>query len=262
MDQVVFKVAGWLINIDKIILFLMVVGLVILFTKWWKMGRRTLVVAISLIFMTAVLPTGFKIMSFLEDRFPVPMEVSSDVKGIILLGGSFDLYLTADRGQPCFNLAAGRIIDFATVAHKYPHLPVLFTGAGVVADPKANESTNMKNILTSFGVDLNRFTFENKSKSTIENATLSFELIKPKPEDKWLLVTSAYQMPRAVGLFRGAGWNVIPYPVDFHAPREVSWLSVNFDLSRGLLAWSTAIRELGGMGANYLAGRTTAWIAE
>src|SRR6266478_6390205 len=32
---------------------------------------------------------------------------------------------------------------------------------------------------------------------------------------RWLLVTSAYHMPRAIGVFRKAGFPVEPYPVDW-----------------------------------------------
>jgi len=110
---------------------------------------------------------------------------------------------------------------------------VLFSGAGAVQNPLANEAVNTRNLLESLGFDMSRVTFENKSKTTIENAKLSFELIQPKPGDKWLLVTSAYHLPRAVGLFRGAGWNVIPYPVDYHMLPEISWLDLDLNLSQG-----------------------------
>jgi uncharacterized SAM-binding protein YcdF (DUF218 family) len=262
MDQVVFKTFGWIINIDRIILFLLVVGLVVLYSRWWKAGRRTLVAATSLILITAVVPTGFVLLSFLENRFPQPKEIPSDVKGIIILGGSFDLHTTVSRGQTSYNLAGGRVIEFMQLARKYPNLPVVFTGAGVVANPLANESTNMKNLLISFGFDMNRIRFEDKAKSTVENAALSYAMVKPKPEDKWLLVTSAYHMARSVGLFRTAGWNVIPYPVDYHMPAQVSWLDINLDLSRGFMAWAHGIREIGGMTTNYLSGKSNVWIPQ
>lgn len=261
MDQVVFKAFGWFINLDKILLFLLVVGVLFLYTRWWRGGRRFMVLATSLLLLTTVVPTGYKILSFLENRFPQPMEIQEDVKGIIILGGSFDLQVSVARQKTCYNLAAGRIIEFLQVAHKYPHLPVLFSGAGAVDNPYANESANMQKLLESLGFDMSRVHFENKSKTTIENAKLSYELVKPAPGDKWLLVTSAYHMPRSVGLFRGAGWNVIPYPVDYHFSPEVSWFDFNYDLSKGIQAWAHGIREIGGMSTNYLAGRTKEWIS-
>lgn len=260
MDQVAFKFFGWLINIDKILMFVFIASIVLLFTRWWRIGRGGVFSAVLILFSVAILPTGNKLVSYLENRIDVPSSLPADAKGIILLGGSFNLHLTAKLDKPSYNMAAGRIIDFVMVAAKYPNLPLVFTGAGNVPDPKANEAANMKKLLPGFNIDPARFTYEEKSKSTIENAKFSYDLIKPALEDKWVLVTSAFQMPRAVGLFRKAGWNVIPYPVDFHAPKEVSWLDFNLDLGTGLMAWATGIREIGGMTANYLAGRSDEWI--
>ena len=42
----------------------------------------------------------------------------------------------------------------------------------------------------------------------------SAALLKPKPSERWLLITSALHMPRAVGCFRAAGFQVQPYPLD------------------------------------------------
>ncbi len=58
-------------------------------------------------------------------------------------------------------------------------------------------------------------TFEDKSRNTWENAIFTRDLVNPKPGDTWLLVTSAWHMPRAMGIFRKAGFKVTAYPVDY-----------------------------------------------
>ena len=87
-------------------------------------------------------------------------------------------------------------------------------------------------------------------------------MIKPKRDEKWVLVTSAYHMPRAVSLFEAAGWNIIPYPVDYHTPKSIPWYFINFNLSTGLFAWSNGIREIGGLITNYLSGRSNVLFPE
>ena len=47
-------------------------------------------------------------------------------------------------------------------------------------------------------------------------------LLNPKPGERWLLVTSSWHMPRAVGVFRKAGFQIEPYPVD--------WISMGDEL--------------------------------
>jgi uncharacterized SAM-binding protein YcdF (DUF218 family) len=58
-------------------------------------------------------------------------------------------------------------------------------------------------------------TFEANSRDTWENAVFTRDLVKPKPGETWLLVTSAWHMPRSVGIFRRLGFDVIPYPVAY-----------------------------------------------
>ncbi len=71
-------------------------------------------------------------------------------------------------------------------------------------------------LLDSFGVPRERVMLENKSRNTAENAAFTKALVKPKPGERWLLVTSAQHMPRAVGCFRRVGFPVEAYPVDWH----------------------------------------------
>jgi uncharacterized SAM-binding protein YcdF (DUF218 family) len=54
-----------------------------------------------------------------------------------------------------------------------------------------------------------RITLEDYSRNTVENAVYS-KAIVPKPGERWLLVTSAYHMPRAIAVFRKAGFPVEP----------------------------------------------------
>ena len=51
----------------------------------------------------------------------------------------------------------------------------------------------------------------------------------PKSGERWLLVTSAYHMPRSVGLFRKAGFAVEPYPVDWRAGKRADILTFSPD---------------------------------
>ena len=51
-----------------------------------------------------------------------------------------------------------------------------------------------------------RIALEDHSRNTVENARFTQALVKPKPGERWLLVTSAYHMPRSVGVFRKAGF--------------------------------------------------------
>src|SRR5207248_10072596 len=89
------------------------------------------------------------------------------------------------------------------------------------------------------GVAENRIVLEERSRSTHENAVFAKELIRPSTAETWILVTSAFHMPRAVASFRAVDWPVIPYPVDFKVDPNTVWRA-NFNLTDGLAAATNA----------------------
>ncbi|MBT4260207.1 MAG: YdcF family protein, partial [Nitrospina sp.] len=110
-----------------------------------------------------------------------------------------------------------------------------------------------RKVFSQIGLDPERVRFESDSKNTLENALKSYELIKPAPDQRWILVTSAFHMPRSVGLFRKVGWNVIPYPVDFNTTKSIR---LKFDL-REIGRFSQGIREWVGLFIYWAMGRTS-----
>ena len=83
-------------------------------------------------------------------------------------------------------------------------------------------------------------------------------LVDPKPGQRWLLVTSAWHMPRAMAAFRKAGFQVEPWPVDY---RTAGW-SDAFHLfpfespAQGLRQLDLAVHEWLGLLAYRLSGRS------
>jgi uncharacterized SAM-binding protein YcdF (DUF218 family) len=90
----------------------------------------------------------------------------------------------------------------------------------------------------------------------VENAAFSKELAAPKPGERWLLVTSAYHLPRAVGVFRKAGFAVEGYPVDWRTRGPVDALQPFSTLGDGLRRTDTAVREWVGLAIYWLAGHS------
>jgi uncharacterized SAM-binding protein YcdF (DUF218 family) len=105
------------------------------------------------------------------------------------------------------------------------------------------------------GIAPARILLEEKSRSTHENAVYAKEMIRPTPGQTWVLVTSAFHMPRAVASFDGVGWSVIPYPVDFKIDPRTG-LSAGFSLLDGLSAATLAGKEWAGLLGYRLMGWT------
>jgi len=107
------------------------------------------------------------------------------------------------------------------------------------------------------GMDTGRVIFERESRNTFENVADSKALVHPAPGETWILVTSAFHMPRSVGLFRAQGWPVIPDPVDYKTGTgqyEAGGFSI--DLTGHLDLLSQAIKEWIGLLANRIMGHS------
>jgi uncharacterized SAM-binding protein YcdF (DUF218 family) len=174
-----------------------------------------------MLLFVASLPVDSWIAKPLETRFPPIRQLPDSVTGIILLGGAFEPELTSYWSQPQVNGHAARLIVFMALARKYPNLRLVFSGgAAVFGDQLPTESDIARGLFGSLGMDTGRIIFENRSRNTCENAIYTAQLIKSSQQQTWVLVTSAMDMPRAVGAFRKAGVRVLPYPVDYTTERS------------------------------------------
>lgn len=251
-----YKVFGWLISIDEMVTGVLVVGCGLLFFKrFYYWGRRFVTVGVAIVFLTVMLPTGEWLAVQLENHFPQVTAIPEGVKGAILLGGSFHRPISVKRGVTSYTSAAGRFIAFSELAYQNPNLQLVFTGGGVNVKGAKSESQIAKEIWQNLGFDTSKIIFEDRSVNTIENAKLTYDLVQPKKGEKYLLVTSAMHMPRSVGLFENAGWEVIPYPVDYHTPGTVGY-KLNLSLRKGFQDWYSCMREYAAMVNNYFSGHS------
>ena len=162
------------------------------------------------------------------------------------------------HGTPVFGPSIDRLIAAAQLAHRFPKARILFSGGNGSLDSTdpAREADFALPVFESLGISGDRLIMERRSRNTEENAEFSKALVSPKEGEQWLLVTSAYHMPRAVGIFRKAGFAVEPYPVDWRSGRANLLRPSRFFIG-GLGRIDTAAREWMGLIAYWITGRTS-----
>ena len=260
MDTAFFvlsKIARFFIDPGNLLFVLLVTGTYFL---WWgrvRFARALLTLACILSLVMIFVPIGESARIFLENRFPANPALPSHVDGIIVLGGALNPHITVDRQQPSISGSVERIVAFADLAAKYPSAHTVFSGgSGSLTEQEYKEANVVQPILIKLGMNIEKTRFENLSRNTYENAVLSMELVSPKPDEVWVLITSASHMPRAVGVFRAIGWpGLIPYPVDFNTLSNQT-ASPPLMLTRGLGGTARALQEGVGLLAYYLTGKT------
>jgi uncharacterized SAM-binding protein YcdF (DUF218 family) len=119
----------------------------------------------------------------------------------------------------------------------------------------AREADYAASLFESLGISSERLIMERRSRNTQENAEFSKAIAAPKAGERWLLVTSAYHMPRSVGLFRKTGFAVEAYPVDWRVGGREDLLRFTAFWLEGLDRVNVGLREWMGLTAYWATGK-------
>jgi uncharacterized SAM-binding protein YcdF (DUF218 family) len=237
-----------------------IIGALLCATRWARLGRRLAVTAIVLLAIVGFSPLGNLLLYPLESRFPPWNAASGAPDGIIVLGGPIDAELSVEHDTPVVRSAADRLIAGAALARRYPNARFVFTGGSPnLIGNDAREADYAGAIFESLGIAKSRLIMERRSRNTYENAQFTADMVKPKPGERWLLVTSAFHMPRSISLFRKAGFTVEAYPVDWRVGRGWSDVLAFTPIANdGLARTDIGLREWMGLVAYRLTGKTDA----
>ncbi|MBR1223254.1 YdcF family protein [Bradyrhizobium sp. U87765 SZCCT0131] len=257
MFFVLSKTFGFFAMPSNAIAALFVVAALLLAIGWRRGGRRLLAFAVVVLLLVGYSPLSTLLLLPLTERFPAWPADGRAPDGIIVLGGAINPDISAARGSIELEAAGERILAMLQLARRYPQARIVFTGgsANLTATP-VPEAPIAGRLLDEFGVAPDRVILESRSRTTDENAVFTRQLVTPKPGERWLLVTSAFHMPRSVGVFRAAGFDVEPYPVDWglrgwgdaYMPLET--------LGQGLRRADLAMHEWSGLVAYWLSGKS------
>ncbi|MGD9804362.1 MAG: YdcF family protein [Hyphomicrobiaceae bacterium] len=153
----------------------------------------------------------------LETRVAASFPNSNNaIDGIIVLGG-----------------APTRIQAALALAERFEGATLILSG------PSENEAAIAMINETKVG----RLLIDYRPMNTYENALYSGDFVKSRMGERWVMVTSAIHMPRALGVFQAAGVPVIPWPV-YDTPKRPK--------ERSASVW----HEIGGLAGYWILGRT------
>jgi uncharacterized SAM-binding protein YcdF (DUF218 family) len=240
--------ALWFIAQPSTLIALLVgYGAILIWTGWARWGRRFATAGALLLLVAGLSPLGNALILPLEDRFPrANLDAGPGPTGFIVLGG------------PSMTM---RAVAAVALSRRFPDAKIVFTGgdAGIFYK-SANEASYFASLLTAMGVPPDRLILEDKSRDTFENAAfLKAELGNHGllgPGARWLLITSAYHMPRAMGVFRKAEFTVEPWPVDYRTRGGVDFTRPLDRVSEGLQRVDIATHEWVGLLAYWITGRS------
>ena len=256
MSFIFGKVLWALLQPGNLLLLALLGGFLLLLGSRGRRGKMLIGLAAIGFLVFAVAPVGPAMLLVLEQRFPRPQTLPDRIDGILVLGGAVDSGLSLAYGETVFNSSVARVLAGIALARRHPEAKLaLVGGEGELFPVGFAEARATFGFVLDEGIAATRIVVEEESRSTHENAVFAKELIRPGPAETWILVTSAFHMPRAVASFRAVDWPVIPYPVDFKVSPKTG-LRANFNLTEGLGTATTAGKEWAGLLGYRLRGWT------
>jgi uncharacterized SAM-binding protein YcdF (DUF218 family) len=252
------KILGFFAIPSNLVIAIGILGLVLLPTRFARAGRALAFASLIVLAILGLSPIGNALIIPLEERFPRWDATRGAPDGIIVLGGAVSPDVSAARDEVALNEAAERLTVAAELARRYPAARILLSGgsAALIYEESA-EAAYAVRVLEDLGIARARILLEDRARNTLENAVFSKAIAQPKPGERWLLVTSAHHLPRAVGVFRKAGFPVEAYPVDWRTRGANDVLRPFATVGDGLRRSDTAVREWLGLAVYWLTGRTS-----
>ncbi len=253
MFYLLSKIFGSFLLPSNLLVGIGTAGAIVAYTGNRALGRKLMAICIAGLLVCGLLPIGDLLLIPIESRFPTSQRGYGHVDGIIVLGGGLE-----------------RIFEAIPLARENPQAKLLYTGGSIVHDAYTKEAEKdvrapddlteadvAARLFESCGIPRDRLLLEENALNTFENAKFSKVIAAPKHGERWLLVTSAFHMPRAIGVFRRTEFKVEAYPVD----RKTAGWSDLFRFRRSFLE-QISLADLGtrewiGLLAYRLTGRTS-----
>jgi uncharacterized SAM-binding protein YcdF (DUF218 family) len=237
------------------VLLLLLIALVLFWRGRVRGARRAVVATTVLLLLFGIRAVPELIVQRLENAFPATTRSPAEFEGVVGLGGGLDGGVNAvSHGQTALTGAAERMTTALILARKYPALKIVLTGyAGIFEPSTHSEAAAAVRFFEEQGAPTTQLILEPTARNTSEIAQNTRNLPGVDPSKPWLLLTSAWNMPRALLSFRKAGWNVEPLPVDFATGPVTPWFE--YSVARGVGAWSLVLHEVVGIVWYRLTGR-------
>ena len=199
---------------------IMFIGILLLWTRKNR-GAGRFIVSAGVIILT-VLSFHFvsdTLLRHFEDRYPALVPGSStleiirdgkmDIKWIVVLGGGHKPNPHLPVSGRLSSTTLERLVEGIRLHRLIPEAKLLLSGGSAYGS--TTDAGMMAEVAEALGVNSEDLVLESFSKQTEDQAQLIQTIVQ---KDRFILVTSAIHMPRAIALFANLGMDPISAPTD------------------------------------------------
>jgi uncharacterized SAM-binding protein YcdF (DUF218 family) len=248
------KITGLILSPLTVCIVLLVSGLfLLLFTRRQKTGKFTVTLGVAFLLFMSYDALPDRALGILEHKYPPLKEINSisDVKWIVVLGGGHSSDPNLPVASRLSEESLSRLIEGVIIHKRLPESRMLLSG-GNIFDP-VPESKSMAELAIILGIDKDDIHEEPAGLDTEDQAILIKKIVG---KDKFILVTSAFHMPRSMALFQKQGMQPIPATAG-HRIKDKEMIDpfMFFPDSGGIGKMELAVHEYLGMLWSKLRGR-------
>jgi len=260
MDSLFFiasKTLGMVARLETWLVLLLALAVLAGWLGRARLARGLTLAGFLMVLALTAFPLFSPLMASLERQYPPAPALPEKVDGIIVLGGAEDPAAFANWGLVGMNEGGERLTAGAELARRYPDAKLIFTGgsASLIYSGQHNAPSQMTQALwLSLGVPQAQILLEDRSRNTSENAIFTKALVQPQEGQTWILVTSAFHMPRSMETFQRNGWTgLTAWPVDFRSGGDM--FRLEWRLDDHLQDGNVALKEYLGLLAYRIMGK-------
>ena len=240
----------------NLVLIFLILGFLLKKIQFKLISKTSYLFSFIIFLISALLPTGSYLNFVLEKKFHSRNYNYPTIDGILILGGATNPLLTKEHNQVALHGSVERLTESIKLIKKYSTAKIVFAGgSGSIQHPELDHAEVVKIFFNEMGVNTKKIIFEKKSRNTYENILFAKKIVKPKKNEKWLLVTSAFHMHRAISVSEKLDWKLIPYPTDFSKKKKFEW-TYNYGIFKNLSQFNQAAYEWLGIIIYYYTGRS------
>jgi len=243
MDFLLKKIAANILLPLPIALILLFIGLLFF---WFSKKRLISGSFLSLGFLVLLIfsfsPLPNKIVNSLESQYQPIKILPRNIDDIVVLGGGIRRKTDAPPNTQLSSASLSRLIEGVRLYHLYnkQHQPVKLILSGGRVFGNMAEAGVMENIAEILGVKPSDIILEAGSRDTSEEA----KYLKSQLQSKsFLLVTSAYHMPRAMSLFKNQGLHPIAAPTQYVINKDVNDIKDYIPNAKAMVIGDIGIHE-------------------
>jgi uncharacterized SAM-binding protein YcdF (DUF218 family) len=213
--------APFLMPISLSFIFSLIGLLLLWFTKKQKTAKIFIFVGIIVIILPSYGFFSDALLKPLEKHYP-PLMISNNhssvpkkltaIQWIVVLGGGCTTDHTVPAISQLTHESFARIMEGIRLHRKIPGSKLILSGGTIYPLDSLTEAETMAQVARIYGIQGKDMALEKKSRDTKEQAKNIKAIVGSK---RFLLVTSAYHMPRAMAIFKKREMSPIPAPTDY-----------------------------------------------